>query len=541
MPGKIGARVFLLAVGAFCCTLLIVPTASAYTEQQVEDLSAALEETSPQQVPGVTSAPASEDLEQLLNEPAPEETGFDTLASEEGLIKTNEGLFPKLKTFGRWTLERSPEIVAGGAALYVGYKAGEKIYDLFLGDSGPDDPYTGAKSPTNATFVDKGDLLFQNGLTGHETDAPAQGRVFDYHGFQWVYVRSTPEGWPPGSCNTGTFWPTGDRVNMLRGHLVLEPAGDANLSGSCMQRTGALFEPLRSGEYLPGGRATGDSGRNTWYGRPAPSSAQDLYNDVADALDSGDYPLLEQVLNRCTPNPQSSSVVVPQVLPNELPGHYEDCLESLGLEGNRIVGSETDTTVNDGAIVDTYPESGAGVAPGATVDEHLNPAEAKEYRRDERCELEPPQGPLGPPPDVAEDSPYKAYPYYQYVEGSPYHLSYDPTAENGERGREDVELRWGTNAFGLTHIRMEHSYTAWDRAQTEAALDTDLDPHRAFAGTPQYHYRLPYTVSLDNGDNLQCVRVVTVEFYPDKGAVAAGIDSDDIRGVQNSYVGVPTG
>lgn len=151
----------------------------------------------------------------------------------------------------------------------------------------------------------------------------------------------------------------------------------------------------------------------------------------ADIL--GQY-IAHEIDPRCQPDPFRSTVTVPEILDDETPNQYQACLDTLSLNGNVTTLNATDTTVANGAVVETAPEAGTEVTLETQVDVAANPSQAVGSHYTEDCD---PNGtgqsgsPVGnPPPDGT------GYPYFQLVQGSPYDVSTDP--RSGEIGRAHV-------------------------------------------------------------------------------------------------------
>jgi PASTA domain-containing protein len=241
---------------------------------------------------------------------------------------------------------------------------------------------------------------------------------------------------------------------------------------------------------------------------------------------------------RCSPDPTSSTVPVPTILPDQTPTDYEACLATLGLNGNVSTLSETDTTVANGGVVETVPEQGDTVQPGTTVEIAANPSSAQISEPDDRCDVNNGAGATGATDDPPADG--TGYPPYQLVEDSPYPAAIDPSASSP--AITDVPLRWGTTGWGRRHILVKHPYTAADKVQTMQALADDTNPTPTrFTAASQWDFHHFYTMpdGGDTGGTVTCVRTVRVEYFVDKKALTAGLDG--IRGIQNSYAGLYLG
>lgn len=80
---------------------------------------------------------------------------------------------------------------------------------------------------------------------------------------------------------------------------------------------------------------------------------------------------------RCSPDPTSSTVSVPSVLPGETPDDYTQCLSTLGLNANptdTLPDAQVDWGAPSGDVVDTQPAPGEAVGPGSNVTIYANPA-----------------------------------------------------------------------------------------------------------------------------------------------------------------------
>jgi hypothetical protein len=228
-------------------------------------------------------------------------------------------------------------------------------------------------------------------------------------------------------------------------------------------------------------------------------------------------------------------VIVPEILEDETPESYGECLESLGLTANVITMDATDTTVASGAVVETDPEEGTVVAPQHQVAVAVNPDQDERSTKDPRCDVGGGGGagdPGEPPPDGT------GYPYYQLVEGSPYPAMVDPSGSSPPI--TEMPLRWGTVRWGWRKIRRKHPYTAADRVQTQAALTSGIPPiETPMTTTNQWDFLLLYPVDDGAGGTIECLRTVRVEYHVDPKAQAQGLTG--IRGIFNSYTGRYTG
>lgn len=243
---------------------------------------------------------------------------------------------------------------------------------------------------------------------------------------------------------------------------------------------------------------------------------------------------LQHILDpRCSPDPTSSTVTVPSVLPDETPSDYEACLTSLGLTGNVSTLGATDLDVGDGDVAESVPEEGDAVQPGTTVDIGANPTTPKISREDSRCDVDGGAGAPGSPGPPPADG--TSYPNYQLVEDSPYPAATDPS---GSMPAETaIPLRWGTSKWGWSHILRKHPYTAADKVQTQAALATDTTPIPSWQN--QWVFLYFYSVADGDGGSLQCVRSVPVNYWANKSATDAGLTG--IEGIQNSFTGAYIG
>lgn len=262
---------------------------------------------------------------------------------------------------------------------------------------------------------------------------------------------------------------------------------------------------------------------------------------LSTALQSGNYPTLtawlaHQLDPRCYPDPLSSTVTVPSIVSDETPSDYQDCLTTLGLGANTTTLAETDTTVGNGDVVETDPESGSSVQPGTTVQVAANPQTPQFSQQDPRCDVDNGAGSPGDPGDPPSDG--TNYPAYQLVQGSPYPAAVDPTGESP--AQTEIPLRWGTTRWGWRHILQNHPYTSADQQQTMQALATDTSPTSdGYPSTNQWDFHLLYTEPDGSGGTLQCARTVRVEYYQDPNAAKAGVQG--IRGIQNSFTGAVVG
>lgn len=241
--------------------------------------------------------------------------------------------------------------------------------------------------------------------------------------------------------------------------------------------------------------------------------------------------------SRCSPDPTSTTVVVPTILPDETPSDYQQCLTTLGLSANVTSLAETDTTVGNGDVVETDPEAGTSVQSGSTVDVAANPQQPQVTQADPRCDVNNGSGSIGDPDNPPSDG--TNYPAYQLVQGSPYQAAADPTGSSP--AQTQIPLRWGTVGWGWRHILQNHPYTSADQQQTMQALATDTSPtiSDGYASTNQWDFHLVYTAPDGSGGTLECARTVRVEYYQDPKAANAGVQG--IRGIQNSFTGAYLG
>jgi hypothetical protein len=79
---------------------------------------------------------------------------------------------------------------------------------------------------------------------------------------------------------------------------------------------------------------------------------------------------------RCSPDPTSSTVTIPTVLPNETPSDYAQCLSTLGLNANptaTLPDSQADWGTPASDVVNAQPAPGVAVNPGSDVTIYANP------------------------------------------------------------------------------------------------------------------------------------------------------------------------
>ena len=274
---------------------------------------------------------------------------------------------------------------------------------------------------------------------------------------------------------------------------------------------------------------------------PPLPSWQDAEANLNTALAQPEYHTLRLELQhildpRRSPDPTSATVQVPTISPNETPSDYQACLTTLGLNASVTTLAETDTTVGNGDVVETNPESGTSVQPGTTVDVAANPQTPQVSQEDSRCDIDNSASSPGDPGNPPSDG--TSYPEYQLVKGSPYPAAVDPTGESPPQTQ--IPLRWGTTRWGWRHILQKHPYTSADQQQTMQALATDTAPTPGgFPSTNQWDFHLFYTEPDGSGGTIQCLRTVRVEYYQDPNAEKAGVQG--IRGINNSYTGLYEG
>ena len=102
---------------------------------------------------------------------------------------------------------------------------------------------------------------------------------------------------------------------------------------------------------------------------------------MTTALQSGNYPTLtawlaHQLDPRCYPDPLSSTMTVPSILPDETPTDYIQCLSTLGLNANpteTLGDSQVDWGTPASDVVNVQPAPGVAVNPGSDVTIDANP------------------------------------------------------------------------------------------------------------------------------------------------------------------------
>jgi hypothetical protein len=328
-----------------------------------------------------------------------------------------------------------------------------------------------------------------------------------------------------GTVRYAIGWRLGDTNRTVRyGGSTDDPAipnytgnGYCNAAGACAPWPDATGWDETLGELL--------SGSHLDAAALSQQEMDEIGEEVAHQLDP-----------RCHASPFAQTVEVPEVLEDETADHYRDCLDALGLDANVITLDATDTTVADGAVVETVPDAGTELAPQTQVDVAANPSEPTPSTEDARCYVNGGSGQNSDPGEPPSDG--TGYPNYQLVEDSPYPVMTDPSGSSP--AITEMPLRWGTTGWGWRHIRRGHSFTAPDRAQTELALASDPAPIvTGLVSTNQWDFHLFYEMSDGAGGTLECLRTVRVEYFVPDQAQNAGLSG--IRGIQNSFVGRYTG
>lgn len=256
---------------------------------------------------------------------------------------------------------------------------------------------------------------------------------------------------------------------------------------------------------------------------------------LADALDSGRYPLLNQWLDHrlggssddplCTPVPGARTVRVPSIMPGQTAADYEDCLDALGLRDHVRVTVPAEQAVlaqPASGVVGVEPDEGESIGPETQVAVRANPDPLPDPSElgDPEGECEPSSGeyPVAAPPNDPTPEPFDAIDDPSIVE-RPTFLSL----------HGNTTLRWGTviaeetfSGWGYRHIKAKHGWGRVDEAATRAALLSSVFPNRR---TPDsYVFIGPEYVR----DGVVCVRQVIVN----EGAIA---EEPEPREIATSY------
>jgi len=440
----------------------------------------------------------------------------ESSTAEDGIALT-----PSLDSFVVAFSPYAQAIALGGASFELGWHIGGQI-DKWLGISVPAKP-----ASVNADYLQ----WFPKGetypfLTYHETmTMPFSGFAVVNNSLAGV-VASRVEG--PLSCNNPgpSSYPDGFVVlrwwwnDCFAGYLFENPLFPVTAIGLVAQPSTFVTQPPQ--DY------TGQSSDATTEGLRDPGT-EVVERRLQEALESGDYPLLNQWLDHqlggssedplCEPVSGARSVKVPAILPGETIGQYESCLDTLGLTEHVRV------TVPVGQAVLAQPARGVvGVEPAegtsvsleseTQVQIKINPdplPEAEELEDAEECDRSTPTYPVEAPPNDPT-----AEAFDQITDAS---LVASPTFPST---RGNTLLRWGAaeyvglvrgrpnySGWGYQHIKAKHGWSRADDTDTRSALETTPHPSDNENGTEDsFEYFGPQY----SQNGLTCVRVVLVDY-----------------------------
>jgi hypothetical protein len=258
---------------------------------------------------------------------------------------------------------------------------------------------------------------------------------------------------------------------------------------------------------------------------------EEVEDRLADALNSGQYPLLNQWLDHmlggtldnplCEPVPGATRVKIPAIMPGQTAADYEDCLDTLGLvEHERVV-------VPDRLAVLAQPARGVvsiDPAEGTTVDleEHIEVAinpnsmpRAEELEDTEDCELSTPTFPVEPPANDPTPEEFSLITDSSLVASEGFVSTYGSTS-----------MHWGATTFlgifdgrpdydgwGYQHIAAKHGWSRADDTATRTALDGFSRPSKNPDALEAYVFYGPEYRQAGR----TCVRVVVVEYEAAEG------------------------
>jgi hypothetical protein len=332
-----------------------------------------------------------------------------------------------------------------------------------------------------------------------------------------------------GTNTYHTDWLTFER-GVSNGHEVVWTSGSTQYTNRI-----ATFGELQRGApqamgSLPSGYAT-----------VAPVSSLPSRSDVASSVsaylnsqsDTTTAQWLQHELDpRCSPDPTSTTVVVPTPGAHESATSYKDCLATLGLGVNELVAApwavDTSRAAREVTVVDRLGES---VSPSDTITFVENP---------ETVPAEVPSPSATDDDDQACALPPGAQ--NTYLTGldpfAPFLGSYTSTGTADATDPANFETVRGLTfllngeitsfsnwaGWGYRHIYAKHGWSAADEAATREVLATDLAPvHQtppdfgnavdrwAFIGNDPHDV---YWGTTPGGQKVPCLRVVVVEFGP---------------------------
>jgi hypothetical protein len=263
--------------------------------------------------------------------------------------------------------------------------------------------------------------------------------------------------------------------------------------------------------------------------------AEVVQERLADALDSGRYPLLNQWLDHrlggssddplCEAVPGARTVSVPSIMPGQTAADYEDCLDALGLREHVRVTVPVERAVlaqPARGAVGVEPEEGDSIRPETQVEVRANPDPLPDPSElgDPEGECEPSSGsyPAATPPNDPSPESFSQITDASLVE-RPTFLSL----------KGNTALRWGEvipaaeySGWGYQHIKAKHGWSSIDERATRTALLTAPSPNR------QWPESWDFIGPAYAQGNALCVREVVVKFGVDNG-------DPDPKGIYTSY------
>lgn len=452
----------------------------------------------------------------------------DAVVSTTELIEVGAGAIPELCSPG-FLCPAALAVAAftGGVVIGTGVKA---LFERFFG--GDDNNVD--------TSVTQEQWLRNNGSSDIHVANSATAVVhpgeyyltYRQYGQQWNYS------WTGGvvipQCNFGPAPPSNTivRTGTTTGRCSSNPAQPV----AAYARTPSMFLSHKS-PLVPASAA--DTTGATTYAAPAAPSRSAFATAATSALNEPNNHefrlwLQHQLDPRCSPDPTSATVVVPDRLAGESTAAFVSCLENLGLEvsGHTVAAWAADLDASAGAVL-AVDHAGESKPVGSRIDVAENPdplpvaqvASSDTDEDDDGCDL---GATKGTDPGPGHD------PFSSYIG------SYtDPTDPTNFLTIDDgpTYLLWGTTigptwgGWGFRHIYAKHGFGPDDVAATRAALAAPLGPPTPSAGTEAVD-RWVY-VGLDlyfSASGAPCRRLVVVE----RGKIEAD-QTPDQTGIWTSY------
>jgi hypothetical protein len=274
------------ALASLAVLLIFAASASAFEDPPVklgaeaanlESSAQYLLENSPRKISGIESTAASEALYDTVTTPPPT---ADPLVKDE-LATEVPSLLNRLLV---WSWNKAPEIAAGAAAGYAGWKIGSAIWGMFFEESSEAEGAFNAHLADRWFVVDPANWLLSDstgnvyapgwGLQGVNHWSPASGDITDNGACETeLYgdgIRLFAPGWLPGS---------GCGITKYRNYVLWKPLEVVRCDEGAVTCPG--IEPVPyEGE-----------------GQPTASSAEALRKSLKEALEGSAYPELNRLYN----------------------------------------------------------------------------------------------------------------------------------------------------------------------------------------------------------------------------------------------------